>query len=395
MPGGEHKRAPADAEDGHRPAPAIPVSQAFSLGWNLARLYLSGESPCMQQWGPPPQRLPSPGTLSEAERSLIRLGQVKATIRRLDNQLASLNHDAALGETVEREVQSLEPTENGLAGSEDPRASLCSAHLGLGRALSCCDGRLAKSYQLGISLATTCYGPEGPQSLEAEFNRHRIAQLGEWLADLSALFPDHASRAVRISCTTWRRWVEDPQIKNNRIGKATPIGWEEEWIPVRRSLARQGEVWRALLADEKPATGMLELRNYVSAGGRALRNGIVLVRRLWPWLLAIVALFLFGLWALATKNTAGSTVAGIAAVTASLGISWKGVLGGIGGIVTKLDSAVWGAALDEEVGDAITILPPGADVSNEDAETIVPACGPNPEALALLEEVEAQPEWAV
>ena len=153
--------------------PAFPAGQAFSLGWNLCRLYLSGTAPRRQRHSPMPDRLPSPGRLTEAERSLIRLGQVRATIDSLDSCMTT-NGQAPLRAAVNRHIEELEPDEDGGADCPDPKASLCEAHLALAHALSSSDARLAKAYQLGISLASTCYAPTDGASLRREFNRHRM-----------------------------------------------------------------------------------------------------------------------------------------------------------------------------------------------------------------------------
>jgi hypothetical protein len=356
-----------------------------------------------------PDRLPSPGRLNEAERSLIRLGQVRAAIDQLDGRLAGNGH-APLRAAVDCHIGELEPREDGSADCADPKASLCGAHLALAHALSSSDGRFAKAYQLGVSLASTCYAPTDRASLRREFNRHRIAQLGEWLADLCALFPDHASRAVRLSCTTWRTWIYDPRVNPAIVaddpgllekarGRATtwtePFDLDEEWTEVRRALARQGEVWRALLSGEKPGTAMLELRDYVAAGARGLHNGFALVRRMWLALVLLVILIILGMAAVVTFESTGAKIVGLVTIAGSLGFAWKGVLGGVGAVVKKFQEPVWGAALDEEIAEAITVLPAGAVVlATKNAPDSAPAAGPQSAVLPLLEEVDENEEWA-
>jgi hypothetical protein len=382
------------------------VAQAFSLGWNLCRLYLSGSVPRRPSWSKVPKRLPTPSRFSEAERSLIRLGQVRASIERLDERVAARAGQPSLGDATAEHIARLDPSADGGNG-DDPRRSLCEAHLALAQSLSCSDPRLAKAYHLGVSLATTCHAPDDLASLKNEFNRYRIAQLGEWLADLTALFPNHSSRAVRLSCGSWRRWVDDPQVEaakgmapagKRRIRKATArargltrdLNWRSEGIEVRRALARQGEVWRALLSGEKPGTAMLELRDYVKAGARALMNAMRLARGVWPVLVLAFVLFVLGV----VLVLSGAKLSGLIALVGSVGITWKGVADGVGGVMERLQDPVWGAALDEEVAGAITTLPPGASLSSQEVEDAAPAAGPQPDVLALPEEVEQKPEMA-
>lgn len=400
--------APAASYDRSKP----PVSQAFGLGWNISRLFVSGKSPARRKRGKTPERLPSPGSLSEAERALIRLGQVRAAIEHLDDQMAGASAGGSLYEAANEQIAGLLPTDDGTAKRENPRPNLLEAHIALGRALSCCDARLAKAYHLGISLAATCYAPDGPESLVREFDSHRTAQMGEWLADLTSLFPDHSCRAVRLSCCIWRRWVEEGEgkIGNSVAGNGSPGAIQRvkaratgqkpasdpqrEWIEVRRSLARQGEVWRALLSGEKPGTAMLELRDYVAAAARALGNSVGLIRRLWPALAVALALLAAGTLLVVEIQGPGAKLVGLASFAGAVGITWKGIGGGVGAVAKKLQEPVWGAALDEEIASAITTLPAGAKPVTAAARDAAPASGPPPSDLALHQEVEENVDWA-
>lgn len=418
-PTSQEPAAPGPSPPGEKSAPSIidpserPVTQAFGLGWNLARLFVSGTPPERTKRKSAPSRLPSPGSLTEGERSLIRLSQVLAAIEHLDGRLNGSGSDSPLQEAASEQITRLRPTDEGKASCNDPRADLLDAHVALGQALSCCDARLSKAYHLGVSLATICYSPTGPESLEKEFDSHRTAQIGEWLADLTALFPDHSCRAVRLSCAAWRQWVEkskgrpavaatadrESASRIRRVaarvpGKRERVDEKKEWTEVRRTLARQGEVWRAMLSGEKPGTAMLELRDYVSAAARALGNGAGLIKRLWPAVLLAVALIVVGTLLVVAIQTPGAKLVGLASFAGAVGITWKGIGGGVGTVAAKLQEPVWGAALDEEIATAITILPGDAKPAAEKANETAPASGPAPEKLALHSEVEKNKAWA-
>ncbi len=362
--------------------PRIPVSQAFSLGWNVCAIYLSGSAPSWGTASPPPDRLPSPARFTPGERSVIRLGQVRNTIDHFDGELAA--GDELLSGAAEK-IGGLIPQGPNwqLAGSL--QGDLREAHLALARALSAADSRLAKAYHLGVALAATCYCPDDLASLKEELNPYRTARLGEWLADLASLFPDHSSRAVRLSCAEWRRWTDDPHF----------LEPEQDWTEVRRALARQGEVWRALLSGEKSGTATLELHDYVRTGGRALKNGARLVGKMWFLLLIVLVLLGAGSWLLVKDEGAGATVAGLVSVATAIGVTWKGILGALAAVASKLQQPVWGAALDEEIAAAITELPPGASAASESAREAAPSPGPQASALPLPDEVEQRPEWVV
>jgi hypothetical protein len=387
----------------------ISVSDAFSLGWNVCLLYASGEQPEWQEQSGLPDRLPSPSVFSEPERSLIRLGQVRNAVHRLSSRFPAREGEESLFAGASVQIEALIPRGPGIDGGSNPQENVRQAHRALARALSVCDARLAKAYHLGCDLACTCNKPKDRASLEEEFERRRIAQIGEALADLTSLLPDHSSRAVRLSCAEWRRWVQTPELsvaqagddaaspppqgferaKVRAVGKTREIDWSKEGDMVRKCLVRQGEVWRALLSGEKPGTAMLELQDYFATGARALKNAIKLLRGVWIPIVIALLLLLAGCLLLVTNEGALTKAAGLVTVAGSAGITWKGILGGLGPVIDQIQDPVWGAALDEEIAAAITCLPEGAQEVTEEAKKAAPAAGPQPSALAA--EVEAQP----
>ena len=74
--------------------------------------------------------------------------------------------------------------------------------------------------------------------------------------------------------------------------------------------------------------------------------------------LLIVVLFVGGIaLLLITPKHAGGTAAGLSAVLAALGLTWKGVGGTLGVLAGKLEAPLWGAELDGAVTDAVTLVP--------------------------------------
>ena len=379
--------------------PQVAVAHAFSLGWNLCILYSSGERPTWEEPAEPPKRLPSPSLFSEAEHSLIRLGQVKSAIDRLTDRFPTRDGAESPFSPASTQIEALVPRAPGVGGGGSVKANLCQAHLALTRALSEADARLAKAYHLGCDLAFVCHAPHDLDSLREEFDRKRIAEIGEPLADLTSLFPDHSCRAVRLSCAEWRRWLQEPKLSIAEAGDADsepPEGierarararkprdlvWSKDGEEVQRSLVRQGEMWRALLSGEKPGTAMLELQDYFSTGARALKHAVRLLRGVWIAAIAAILLLAFGSFLLVRDDGAFATAAGLVGVAGSLGITWKGIFGSLGPVVAQIQGPVWGAALDEEIAIAITCLPAGARELSEKAKLAAPAAGPQPRAL--------------
>jgi hypothetical protein len=394
------------------------VNQAFNLGWNMCLLYRSGTAPGWRTLSSIPERLPSPRSFDSAERSQIRLGQIRSAIDHFDGQLHTPVGHTSFG-TAGGHIERLKPppAEAPVVATVDPRECIFEAHLALVEALSASDARFAKAYHLGVSLASATHASVDRESLEREFERDRIARLGEWLADLASLFPDHSSRVVRLSCAEWRRWVEDPTIhvaeatlaeKEADPGSDSPgriarvkartdremrtLDWHRDGKKVKRALVRQGDIWKALLSGEKEGPGMLELQDYFATGARALKDGVRLLRGMLLPICVAVVLLVVGSWLLVKAEGAGATAFGVATVAGSLGIIWKGIIGSLGAVAGKLQEPVWGAALDEQIATSITKLPSGARAAPEDAEKAAPASGPQPDLLPPLDEASAEAE---
>jgi hypothetical protein len=116
-----------------------------------------------------------------------------------------------------------------------------------------------------------------------------------------------------------------------------------------------------VLAGDKKATELLEPENYVDAAerlaGKFSRTAASELRRHIVWVVLIVLLFVGGLaLLLITPKHPGGTAAGLSAVLAALGLTWKGLGGTLGTLVSHLEVPLWGAELDGAVTDAITLL---------------------------------------
>jgi hypothetical protein len=405
--------------NGNGDAARACVHQAFNLGWNMCLIYRSGKVPGWRRYDSAPEQLPSPRSFNSAELSQIRLGQIRNAIDHFNEQLRTPDGHKSFA-TAGNHIQQLRPPpeETPTLPRPEPRQCIFEAHLALAEALSASDARFAKAYHLGVSLAAATHTTVDLESLQREFKRERIARLGEWLADLASLFPEHSSRVVRLSCAEWQRWVEDPVVRSAeadlaaqeadpnadspgtiaRIMARTAPGtrsleWEQDKKSVKRALVRQGDIWKALLSGEKEGPGMLELQDYFKTGQRALKDGARLLRgMLFPALLAM-ALLVFGSWLLLKNEGAGATAVGVATVAGALGVTWRGIIGSLGAVADKLQEPVWGAALDEQIAASITNLPSGAQAASKPAEKAAPASGPQPDLLPLSDETNLNAEW--
>ncbi len=200
--------------------------------------------------------------------------------------------------------------------------------------------RFAKAYGLARQLDELSH----EQHLQEErFAQNDVKETLALLDDLSSALPPHSARGVANSI---RRWQAQPSLPANSADL----------------LRAQGQLWRTILAGDKKATELLEPQNYLDAAERLagkfartarseLKKHIILV-------LLIVVLFVGGIaLLLITPKHAGGTAAGLSAVLAALGLTWKGVGGTLGVLAGKLEAPLWGAELDGAVTDAVTLVP--------------------------------------
>jgi hypothetical protein len=229
-----------------------------------------------------------------------------------------------------------------LASGTDAKDAAAQWQPDLAAALRGADSRYAKAYGLGEQLnrlRNETYSP-------ALFAQPWVAAMLGALDGLSTALPPHAARPVANSI---RRW--------ETLDTAPPN--PEVLLPA------QCDLWRTVLSGEKKATELLEPQNYLDAAerlGERLREiGIAVLRR-FPWLVAVILfLFIGGILLLIFGSNAGTTaVAGISAVLAAFGLTWKGVGAAAGKLAGKLEGPLWGAELDGAIADAITLAHGGA-----------------------------------
>lgn len=207
----------------------------------------------------------------------------------------------------------------------------------LAAALRGADSRYAKAYGLGEQLNRL----RNETYSTALFAQPWIAAMVVALDGLSTALPPHAARAVASSI---RRWAA--------LETAPPN--PEILLPA------QCELWRTVLAGEKKGTELLEPQNYLDAAerlGQKLREiGLSVIKR-FPVLVGVIAvLFVGGILLLIVGSSAGTTaVAGISAVLAAFGLTWKGIGGALGKLAGKVEAPLWGGELDGAITDAITL----------------------------------------
>jgi hypothetical protein len=215
--------------------------------------------------------------------------------------------------------------------------------------LSATSERLGKAYAVGRALMTLTTRPGPDATLRGHLTGAAVAPVVAAIDDLGSALPPHAGHSVRASILQWRASIETRS-------KVVPEQ-QETWL----QLARQGELWRALLSGEKDGPDMLEIEDYLDAAERLSRRmrtmGWTVLRRFWFLVLVIVALFAGGVALIVVTGTDAAVVAGAGTILASLGLSWRGLGRSLGGLAGKLERPLWGAEIDVAITRAITLLP--------------------------------------
>ncbi|HEY1510121.1 MAG TPA: hypothetical protein VGF93_14015 [Solirubrobacteraceae bacterium] len=286
------------------------VTAAFGLGWLMGDI-LAGRP------GPPfPVDLPLPesaGFKSQGLALTTLAGKLK--IDGLDPKAVT----SVLGAGTKADSQAA-------AWQPDLAAALVGA-----------DSRLSRAYGLGQQLNRLGNAAYTSQL----FAQPWIAAMIEALDALTSALAPHAARSVAISIMRWEAL------------QSAPAG-------VETLLPAQCELWRTILAGEKKGTELLEPDNYLDAAER-LGDKLRMIGRSalkkFPWLVgAIVVLFVGGIVLLIVGTGGGTTAAaGLSAVLAAFGLTWKGVGGAVGKLAGKLEAPLWGAELDGAIADAITL----------------------------------------
>jgi hypothetical protein len=330
-------------------APAIDaaVCTAFSLGWQMARLYESPNGPKSEP--APEDDLPGLSALSARSLTDLGLDQADGALKTLGTFLGA-DHSLPNTEKVRELTSHAPPDEKAI------REAILTLHTELLVKLTAADFRLGKSYGLGRALADTCAPGHGTPQQRRESARHhlkphRALVLIGWLDDLRTLLPDHAGQAVADSLERWIMWGEKELagLDDAGIRKAT------------NDLHRQGQRWRAILSGEKACKDLLRIGDYITAGqGMLLRAGEIVLsfaRRLWAPLLLAASLLGVGIALMFLDNSTGQVLAGLGTVAGGLGVTWKSATSSLEHLSLRLGEPLWGAELDRVVADCVTPLP--------------------------------------
>lgn len=362
------------------------VRSAFALGWQVAELY----QPVPDAPTAAPDQLPGIGSLDRRDVLDLRFRQITSALARFEQSIRAVGLAPPDPKDAQREAD---------RRVEEFRSAVSRLHVELLKTLTATDFRFGKAYGLGRALCETCAVPAGwiqqgqPAAAKAQgqggaadrsdedwlvdaLDAERLGNLHSWLLDLKTTLPDHAGECVHRSLVRWGSWwlgdrtaggVDDGDertsgetLREKDAFLNNPAAWKQAHPDFPGLLARQGQIWRALLSGEKEATDTLTNDGYVRAVGQAFKDGWRSLGHL-PLALraaigAVLLLALVGLAVFAIVGNFAGVVAALGGVAAALGISWAGLKNAVGRAAAHVGRPLWGAALDNVIVDAITYV---------------------------------------
>ena len=316
-------------------APQVGVEVAIGLGWYLAALAHPGGA--VHSAAAARGDLAGLAALTEGQVLDYCASQVEVACSRL----RALVEKAGLELPALAELRASLGTDTRQAAAEHVDACVIAV-------LGAADFRLGKAYGVGRALLNLTSRPRAHATLSHHLTLERVAPLSAAIDDLGSALAPHAGHSVRASIHEWRVSVET----RSTVAREA----DETWL----ALARQGELWRALLAGEKSGLDMLEIDDYLDAADRLSKRmrtmGRRLVRQFPEVALGAIALFAVGVALVVATDSSAAIVAGAGTILASVGLTWRGAGRTLGGLAGKLEQPLWGAELDTAITQAITLL---------------------------------------
>jgi hypothetical protein len=318
-------------------APEGDVAVAIGLGWYLAALSHPGD--VMHSAAAARGDLAGLAALEEGLVLDYCESQVEVAFTRPQAMVAR----AGL------ELPSLEKLKECMKDAAPRREAAGHVENRVAAVLGAVDFKLGKAYGVGRALLNLTTRPSADATLKAHVTEARAAPVMAAIDDLSSALAPHAGHSVRASVHEWRISITS--------GSAVAPEEHATWL----ALARQGELWRALLAGEKSGLDMLEIEDHVDAAERLskrMRTVVLRVLMKFPELVAlVVARLVVGIVVLVVfRDSAAAIVAGAGTILASVGLTWRGAGRSLGGVAARLEQPLWGAELDIAITQAITLL---------------------------------------
>jgi hypothetical protein len=320
------------------PAPDPNVAVAYALGWAVGDALTCAKYQVFEHLAVIPE-LDAP-----ADQWNLLVNQIISRCGHLNDYLKSIHADFVL--TAELETGAtlrLGPSAGDVKTAVGTKsATVRQLHTGILTVLWSVASALAKSYQLGHDMEQMCATPvaDPSTSVSTSVEAHN-ADLHGLLTALASKLPAHAAHATDNSLRLW--------------SASLSAGGQES----AADLLRQGRRWHDVLAAEVAGKDGLRLTDYVAAAdsvaGKLRQTARQIVARFKAWLIVIVLVAAGGI-VLIVIGTKGTLGAGITAVLATFGLTWKGIGEFFGRATANAEEQLWNAEIDWAIAYRFTTL---------------------------------------
>jgi hypothetical protein len=319
-------------------APDPNVAVAYALGWAV------GDALTCTKYQVFDHLVKVPGLDAPSDQWNLLVNQIISRCGHLDDQLKSTKADFDL--SAQLKICASLPLDSAAgdikAAVGAKNATVTELHTGILRVLWSVSSPLAKSYQLGYEMEQMCATPtaEPSTTVSASVKAHDT-EVHRLLTVLASKLPANAAHATDNSLRLWSASL-------SAGGQESP-----------GDLLGQGRRWHDVLAADVSGKDGLRLTDYVAAAdsvaGKLWQTAQQVVARFKVWLI-VAFLVAAGGVVLIFVGTRGTIGAGITAVLAAFGLTWKGIGEFFGRAAANAEEQLWDAEIDWAIAYRFTVL---------------------------------------
>ncbi|HSR90785.1 MAG TPA: hypothetical protein VLK88_05735 [Gemmatimonadales bacterium] len=320
------------------PVPDPNVAVAYALGWAV------GDALTCSKYRAFGHLVKVPGLADPSDQWNLLVNQITSHCSRLNNHLKSTHANFDLSDELEigANLSLGSPPGDVEAAVEAKNATATKLHTGILRVLWSVSSPLAKSYLLGYEMEQMCATPTAQSSITVTTSvTTRSTEVHRLLTALASKLPANAAHATDNSLRLWSASL-------NAGGEESPA-----------DLLRQGQRWHDVLAGDVSGKDGLRLTDYVAAAdsmaGKLWQTARQVLARFKVWLIVAFLIAAGGI-VLIVVGTRGAIGAGITAVLAAFGLTWKGIGGFFGQVAAKGEEQLWDAEIDWAIAYRFTVL---------------------------------------
>ena len=322
------------------PTPDANVACACALGWTV------GDALMWAQHGTSEHLSKVPDLDSGAEPWNLLINQITSRLQKLHDHLKGAGNGLDLSgpltasTTLHLDLADSADVNTAVRGKAEAAKSVNDTVLNV---LWSTEPALGKAYQLGRHLEQMCADPtvNGNSVSVQESVGAQAKVVHPLLMTLASKLPSNSAHATDNSLRLW--W-------------ATLLA--EAGKDTAETLLDQGSRWRVVLAGDVAGTDGLHLGDYMYATDSVavkLRDTAKQIAiKFWPWLFAALVVAAGGI-VLIIVDTKGTVGAGIAAIIAALGVTWKGIGEFFGRVAARGEDYLWDAELDWAIAHRFTL----------------------------------------